>query len=131
LTFDECLRALDDGPAAPVYFLFGEERFFHTEILAALVHRLITPENRDFNYESFDAKSSPPGDRIGSARTFSFLGGTRLVVVRNLHEASLDDGGTRLLLDYAADPVGESCLAITCDRVDRKRKLFKKNIQIT
>ena len=47
------------------------------------------------------------------------------MVVRNLHETTLEDTEEQMLLDYAASPTPEACLVITTDKADRKKKLFK------
>ncbi|KMP10425.1 DNA polymerase III subunit delta [Candidatus Nitromaritima sp. SCGC AAA799-A02] len=125
MTAAEILRDVEEGNIGLLYFLYGPESFYRIEIVHALTHKLITPENRDFNLESFEARESAPGDWIGAAQTLSFMGGTKLVIVRNLHEAVLDDAGTKLLLEYVADPAPGSCLALTADKADRKRKLYK------
>ncbi len=110
----------------PVYFLFGEERFFQMEMLKVFTARWINDDNRDFNFESYDAKDSAVGDWLGACQTLSFFGGTKLVTVRNLHEAKLSDAGTKSLLDYLEQPIADACLVLTADSADRKRKLFKK-----
>ncbi|MFQ5672940.1 MAG: DNA polymerase III subunit delta [Nitrospinales bacterium] len=125
MTADELIRKI--GTAAPqsVYFLYGEERFYQNEILAALTRRLITADNREFNLEVFDAKATGAADWIGAAQTLSFMGGQKLVVVRNLHEAAPDKAAAQILLDYLGNPSPDTCLVITADKVDRKRKLDK------
>ena len=95
------------------------------EIIRALNHKLITPDNRDFNLENFEARESSVGDWIGAAKTLSFLGGMKLVIVRNLHETTIEDSDQKKLFEYVADPGLDSCLVITADKVDRKRKLYK------
>ncbi|NIQ00999.1 MAG: DNA polymerase III subunit delta, partial [Nitrospinaceae bacterium] len=125
MTPDETLRRIQQGDLLPVYFLYGAERFYHTEILAALTARLITPDNRDFNLETFDAKESGPHDWTAAAKTMSFLGGTKMVVVRGLHEASLSESDVSRLLDTVGDPPADTCLVLTADQADRKRKLYK------
>ena len=95
------------------------------EIIWALNHKLITPDNRDFNLENFEARESSVGDWIGAAKTLSFLGGMKLVIVRNLHETTIEDSDQKKLFEYVADPGLDSCLIITADKVDRKRKLYK------
>lgn len=125
MTVQEHIQNIESGTLHPVYFLFGTETFYQGEILNALNRKLITPENREFNLESFEAKSSSPGEWIGAAGTLSFLGGTKLVVVRHLHEASLKDAEVQTLLGYLSDPAPDACLVITAAKVDRKRKLYK------
>ncbi|NIQ00445.1 MAG: DNA polymerase III subunit delta [Nitrospinaceae bacterium] len=125
MTALEIIQQLETASPQPVYFLYGEEDFFQRELVAALTRRLITPDNRDFNYESFDAKSSAVETWIEAAQTLSFLGGIKLVLVRGLDERTLDDKEVKRLLDYVDDPAPEACLVMTARKADRKRKLYK------
>ena len=122
---DQIIHNIDEGKVAPFYFLYGPESFYRVEIIQALSQKLITPDNRDFNLENFEARESSAGDWVGAAKTLSFMGGVKLVIVRNLHETTLEDSDQKTLLDYIADPGLDSCLVITADKVDRKRKLYK------
>lgn len=63
---------------------------------------------------------------IGAAKTLSFMGGVKLVVIRNIHESSLQEPQAQLILDYLDHPVSETCLVLTAEKIDRKRKLFKR-----
>ncbi len=122
---DQIIHYIDEGKVVPFYFLYGPESFYRVEIIQALSQKLITPDNRDFNLENFEARESSAGDWVGAAKTLSFMGGVKLVIVRNLHETTLEDSDQKTLLDYIADPGLDSCLVITADKVDRKRKLYK------
>lgn len=121
----EALQKIEQGKIASLYFLYGEERFFHTEIIHAIVENLIDPDNREFNLETFEAKSSSVNDWMAATKTLSFLGGTKVVIVRNLHEITLPPKECNSLLDYTQDPIQETCLILTADKADRKKKLFK------
>ncbi|MCF8721764.1 DNA polymerase III subunit delta [Nitrospina gracilis] len=125
MTALELIRALNGGTRHPVYFLYGEEDFFSRELLRLLTEKLITPENRDFNFESFEGKTSHPNDWIEAAKTFSFLGGDKLIVVRNAEEASFTDTDIQTLIDYTKNPAPDACLVLTARKADRKRKLYK------
>lgn len=125
MTALEFLESFSLENLAPVYFLYGEEDFFHTEILRLLTGKMVPPESRDFNLEKFEGKTSSPSAWLEAVKTFSFFGGEKLVIVRNLEEASLSDKETKALLDYFGNPVAESCLVLTALKADRKRKLFK------
>ncbi len=122
---DQIIHSIGEGKIGPFYFLYGAESFYRLEIIRALNHKLITPDNRDFNLENFEARESSVGDWIGAAKTLSFLGGMKLVIVRNLHETTIEDSDQKKLFEYVADPGLDSCLVITADKVDRKRKLYK------
>lgn len=125
MTPDEALQRIQQGQIDRLYFLHGKESFFHTEIIHSLLKKLITPDNREFNLESFDAKSSSVRDWLAAVKTLSFLGGTKVAVVRNLHEITLPPKESESLLDYAQDPIAETCLILTADKADRKKKIFK------
>jgi DNA polymerase III subunit delta len=125
VTPDNIIEKISKGQTELFYFLYGPETFYQTEIIQALNQKLITDDNRDFNLETFDARESTVNHWLGSAKTLSFLGGTKLVVVRNMHDAVPKDQDAQTLVDYANSPIPEACLVITSDKVDRKRKLFK------
>jgi DNA polymerase III subunit delta len=125
MTAGDCLKSIEAGKWESFLFLFGEERFFQTEIIGRLTEKLLTPDNSDFNYECFDANESRPEAWIESARTLSFFGGQKLIVVRNLHNASLSPEEAERLMAYLSKPLPEACLVITADKIDRKKKLHK------
>ena len=122
---DQIIHSIGEGKIGQFYFLYGAESFYRLEIIRALNHKLIIPDNKDFNLENFEARESSVGDWIGAAKTLSFLGGMKLVIVRNLHETTIEDSDQKKLFEYVADPGFDSCLVITADKVDRKRKLYK------
>ena len=125
MLINQIIHSINEGEIAPVYFLYGSESFYRMEIIQALSHKLITPDNRDFNLENFDARETSVGDWLGAAKTLSFLGGIKLIVVRNLHDTTLEDPEQKLLLEYITNPELDSCLVITVDKADKKRKLYK------
>jgi len=121
----ELIQQIESGTTHPVYFLYGEEDFFQRELITALTRRWITPDNRDFNFETFEAKTSTVHEWIGACKTLSFFGGEKLVIVRGLDEVEWEDGKVTPLLDYVSDPVPEACLVLTARKADRKRKVYK------
>ena len=125
MTALDLIQQLESGTPHPVYFLYGEEDFFQRELVAALTRRWITPENRDFNLETFEARNSTVHEWIGACKTLSFFGGEKLVIVRGLDEFKWEDANVPPLLDYVSDPVPEACLVLTARKADRKRKIYK------
>ena len=125
MTPDKLILQISKGQIEPFYFLYGPEIFYQTEIIQTLIKQWITDDNRDFNLETFDAQESTVNHWLGSAKTLSFLGGIKLVIVRNLHDAIPQDKEAQALIDYAENPIPEACLVVTSNKVDRKRKLFK------
>ena len=125
MTPEKLILQISKGQIEPFYFLYGPEVFYQTEIIQTLLKQSITDDNRDFNLETFDAQESNVNHWLGSAKTLSFLGGIKLVIVRNLQDAIPQDKEAQALIDYAENPIPEACLVVTSNKVDRKRKLFK------
>ena len=117
MTPDNLILKISKGQIEPFYFLYGPEIFYQTEIIQALIQQSITDDNRDFNLENFDARDSTVNHWLGSAKTLSFLGGVKLVIVRNLQEAIPKDNEAQALMDYAQSPISEACLVITSNKV--------------
>ena len=125
MTPDKLILQISKGQIEPFYFLYGPEIFYQTEIIQTLIKQWIADDNRDFNLETFDAQESTVNHWLGSAKTISFLGGIKLVIVRNLQEAIPQDKEAQALIDYVENPIPEACLVVTSNKIDRKRKLFK------
>lgn len=125
MTPDNLILKISQGQTDPFYFVHGPEIFYQTEVIQALTQKWITDDNRDFNLETFDARESTVNHWLEAVKTFSFLGGVKLVIVRNLQDAIPQDQDAQVLMDYAKAPIAETCLIITCNKIDRKRKLFK------
>ena len=125
MTPDNFFKKISKKQIEPFYFVYGPEIFYQLEIIQVLTSKWITDDNREFNLETFDAKDSTVNEWIGSAQTISFMGGVKLVVVRNLHDAIPKDQDSQALIDYAKSPIQEACMVITADKIDRKRKLHK------
>ena len=111
MTADELIQKISKGKIERFYFLHGSERYYQVEVIRAIIRQLITDENRDFNLEEFDCSRSSVGQWLGSLGTLSFLGGTKLVIARNLHEAFeqnrvLPVEDEKNLIDYAKAPSG-------------------------
>ena len=121
----EFLEKLEVEELKSVYFLYGEERFYISEIIRVLKRKIFTEKNEDLNIEVFDAKISALDDWLRAANTLSLFGGRKMVLVRDLQTALFDKKSAEPLLDYIGNPAIGTCLVLTSDKVDRKRKLDK------
>ena len=119
MTTDQILCDIEEGKVAPFYFLYGSESFYRVEIVQALNRKLITPNNRDFNLENFEAWKTSAGDWIGAK---PFLVKKALQYTKNFNLATLRNGtkclfeADRALKTSGKDPQGilESLLLRLC-----------------
>jgi DNA polymerase-3 subunit delta len=119
---------LQPGPLPSLVLLFGPENYFIEEGVSAILDATVLPENRDFNLTRFHGRDLKAVEVIEQAKTFPVFADRRLVIIKNIHEASGEqlDG----LLDYVEDPAPETVLLLTAEKIDARRKFFqvlKKN----
>jgi DNA polymerase III subunit delta len=86
MTVNELLKIISKGDIQHFYFLHGSERVYQKQVMQALTAKLVTEDNRDFNFEEFDGRNSSVHQWIDAAKTISFMGGTKLVLVENMHD---------------------------------------------
>jgi len=115
------LGELRRGEIAPIYCLYGKERFLLGRVLDALRAAVLEPATKDFNHDVLDAKAGAPAI-VAAARTLPMMAKRRLVVVRGADEIKAD--AAEPLLAYVADPAPETVLVLLCEKVDARQKLF-------
>ena len=62
MTPEDLNQKIAQGKTEPLYFLYGPETFYHVEAIRALTKKWINEDNRDFNLETFDARTSIEGE---------------------------------------------------------------------
>lgn len=128
MSLKELQNILQAGTVPGLILLYGQESFFVEKGMLAVRDAVVTPENRDFNLTQFYGKDFVPNDVVEQARTFPVFAERRLVIIKNIHESRAEQLET--LLDYVEDPVPETVLLLTAEKIDARRKifqLFKKN----
>jgi DNA polymerase-3 subunit delta len=124
MTPGELKKAFKARQFPSLLLLYGEERFFLEETLDNLLQLVVPSESRDFNYNLFHGKTARGAEIYDVARTFPVFSSLRLVVVRDaqlLPAAELEK-----LLPYLQDPVAETVLVLTADKVDGRRKFYQQ-----
>jgi DNA polymerase-3 subunit delta len=128
MSLKELQNILQAGTVPGLILLYGQESFFVEKGMLAVRDAVVTPENRDFNLTQFYGKDFVANDVVEQARTFPVFAERRLVMIKNIHESRAEQ--LEALLDYVEDPVPETVLLLTAEKIDARRKifqLFKKN----
>lgn len=128
MTIKELQNILQAGTVPGLILLYGAESFFVEQGMLAVRDAVVDPTNRDFNLTQFHGKDFIATDVVEQARTLPVFADRRLVMIKNIHEARTEQ--LEGLLDYVADPVPETVLLLTAEKIDARRKIFqliKKN----
>ncbi len=109
--------------AEPVVCVLGEEPYLVRQALAELERAALEGGDPGLNREVFTAPEAEPGAVVSAAQTLPFLGGRRLVVVRDAHRwpASAWDP----ILAYLERPNPSTCLVLVAQSVDRRTRAGK------
>lgn len=108
---------------SPLTVFVGEEAYGMEELVHLLRDTYLDHANRDFNFEQFACREAEMETVLNAARTSPFLASRRLVVLRNLQE--LSDGARDSLGEYLQNPVSETLLVMTAERLDKKLSLSR------
>ncbi|HKK00565.1 MAG TPA: DNA polymerase III subunit delta [Desulfuromonadales bacterium] len=124
MTHAELSRRIEAREFPPLLFLYGEETYLLDRALRRLLDTAAPPESRDFNLTIFQGRATPVASIIDTALTLPVFASHRVVVVKDAHTlqaAELDS-----FLPYLKDPVPETLLVFTADKIDGRRKFFQE-----
>jgi DNA polymerase-3 subunit delta len=80
-------KELDSGKVRPVYFLYGSERMKVRELQRRIQKAALKNEApNDFNFERLDGSEIGIEAVLDSAQSFSMMGGTKMILVRNVED---------------------------------------------
>jgi DNA polymerase-3 subunit delta len=107
---------------AHVYLLLGDEDLLVDQALAALLDRLIAPEERELNLDVVRADEIEIGDLITLVDTLPFFGRRRAVVVKGADAwSAAEQEQVAAYLERGTPP---SAFILVAPSLDRRRKLF-------
>jgi DNA polymerase III delta subunit len=124
-------KELEAGKVRPVYFIFGAERMKSRELLKRIQKAILKGEPaNDFNIEKWDASEVGFETVIDAAQSFSLLGGTKLVIARNVDEVKNLDSLVSYLKQFEhTDPTSvdeqSSVLVLLSKNFDARKKSSK------
>jgi DNA polymerase-3 subunit delta len=112
------------GRLAPVYYLYGKERFLVERAFAAIREAALDPRTQAFNLDVIDCKEGKHhAERIlAAARTLPMMARRRLVVVKDADE--LDPTDLEALHPYLGAPAETTCLVFVAVAADLRRRFF-------
>lgn len=116
------------GQLPGLILLYGPETYFIDEAVRLISAAVVPAASRDFNLTQYHGRDFRAVEVVEQALTYPAFAERRLVIVKNLHDASAEqlDG----LLSYLDSPVPETVFVMTAEKIDARRKVFqsiKKN----
>jgi DNA polymerase-3 subunit delta len=124
MTPSELNRILESRKIPPLLFFFGEESYSLEQAVKRIRDILVPPDARDFNYQVFYGKESQATEILDSARTLPVFSPHRMILVKEAHQFPASE--LEILLPYLKEPIPETTLLFTAEKVDSRRKFFQE-----
>jgi len=125
-------KAIRNGDTAPVYVLYGSEKYQIQQFADLLKETIIEEEHRDFAVVPYDLSETPIEVVVEEAETVPFLVPRKLIFVRDSHllaagkDSKIEHHVDRLLA-YMDNPAEYSTIVflVQADKLDERKKLVK------
>lgn len=135
------LKKIEEKKFSPLYLLYGTEPFLINEVKEKLLANVLTEEETEFNFSSYDLEESSVDAAIEDAETLPFLGEKKLVILHNPVFLTSLKGKERVNHDlkrleaYIENPAPFTVLVFTgeYEKLDERKKLvklLKKNAEV-
>ncbi|AOM82572.1 DNA polymerase III subunit delta [Salisediminibacterium beveridgei] len=135
------VQDLSAGKMDRVYLLYGTETYLMEDVLQRIIANSLSEEQHDFNYSKFDMNEMPVELAVEEAFTFPFMGGQRVVLIRDpwfltaQKDKSDVEHNTDALLSYISQAPEETIMILFApyEKLDERKKLvktLKKNVRV-
>ena len=112
-----------EGPLLPLYYFYGEEEYLKNKAVHIVSERLGEKINRGLNFEVFSSSSTPIATLLDHARTIPFLGGRKIVLLKEAEKVSAQE--QEYLFSYVESPSKKTTLILTSSAVNFRGHGFK------
>lgn len=122
MKYNQLVKNLEEGKIPPLTLLVGEEKYLTQEALDRFIRFVVPPESRGFNLEILDAGEAGAQRVRDALGTLPFLGGRRLVIIRNF-ENFREGEKESTLSRYFEKPDPSIVVVLTAISLEKKKKI--------
>ena len=124
LTYENINSDLTKGKIALCYFLYGNEDYLIDELVKKIISVSVEKGSEDFNLDVLYGNEVDGGNIVGVAMSYPMMASRRTVIVKEIHR--LSQQSLTLIGKYLEKPSQTTCLILTSERVDLRKKGFAK-----
>jgi len=123
VNYSQVVNDIRAGTIAPVYFLIGQEKYFHDRIIRQLTE-VIFPDrgSKDLNLAVLYGTENDASQLLSAALDYPMLGERKLVLAREFQRMPVSDEES--FLKYFKNPAATTCLVLSATE-DKNNKLFR------
>lgn len=117
----DLIGRIERGEIAPLYVLYGVERFLRERVVTAL-KAAVVGDGSDLGVDLLTAREAGARGILAAARTLPMLAARRFVLVREIEGLSASD--LEALIPYAKNPNPKTCLVLVGEKADQRYRFF-------
>ncbi|ADU29842.1 DNA polymerase III subunit delta [Evansella cellulosilytica] len=133
MAYIDIVRKIKKGHVASVYVLTGTEQYILEDTIHLIIKNTLADEEKEFNLSTYDMKEYPIELAVEEAYTFPFMGGKRVVIVKDAYfltsqkVSSKIEHNTKQLEGYLENPAPETVLILLApyEKLDERKKIVK------
>ncbi len=122
ITYTKAIDQLKNGDVAPVYLIYGEEKYLHDELIDRIIDTSLDSGTKDFNLDIFYGSETSSDKIINVSCSFPMMAQRRVVVVKDIQQLKPTD--LKHLADYVSHPSKSSCLILSLPERKKAGKWF-------
>ena len=131
-TPDTIERYLTDKINIPIFFIYGEERFFHDQVLQSIENRIFkNVSEKSLNHHIFYGTESNESDILSACLSYPMLAEYKLVIIKEFDRLKISDKES--FLKYINHPQSSTILVLLAEKVANTtffNAILKKSISI-
>ncbi len=121
-SYTKAIDHLKAGDLAPVYLIYGEEKYLHDELIDRIMSIALDSRTKEFNFDLLYANETSADKIINIASSFPMMAQRRVVVVKEIQQLKPND--LKHLAEYVSHPSKSSCLILTMPEKKKTGKGF-------
>ncbi|MFA9558802.1 DNA polymerase III subunit delta [Evansella sp. AB-rgal1] len=133
MAYIDVIKRIKKGDISSIYLLAGTEQYLIEDTLQAIMKQTLTEDEVEFNLSKLDMKEHSVEVAIEEAYTFPFMGGKRVVILKDAYffstakESSKVEHDLKKLEKYLEDPAEQTVFIIHApyDKLDERKKIVK------
>src|SRR5690606_10055296 len=107
-TFSEIVTQIEQKKFAPIYLLDGDEPFYIDRLMQQFEHKVLNPEERDFNLITLYGKETNAHEVIQAARRFPMFAEHTVVLLKEANQMK----SIQELVAYVDQPLSSTILVL-------------------
>jgi DNA polymerase-3 subunit delta len=120
LKYQDLISSLKQGNILPLYLFYGEEEFLIQEAVDLIVHRVVDPGAKDFNFNMLYGRDASGPELVNLCQTLPFMSEKRLVIVKDID--AFKAGDLEDIVHYLKDPSPSTCLVLLSNQGKYEKK---------